>query len=191
MLIAVPLAVRKAVILGSALVAILASAAVSQPSTVVLVRHGEKAVEPSNDPPLSAAGQQRAQDLLKALSDAKVSAIITTQFERTKMTAKPLADSLHVTPTVVSGSSLKAQIDTIASKVKNAKKGATVLVVGHSNTLALIIAALGGPKMPELCDAEYSNLFVLEMGEPGSAKLIRGHFGAADVANAGSCRMAP
>ena len=174
-----------------ALVATATSAALSQPSTVVLVRHGEKALEPPNDPPLSPAGQQRARDLVKALADAHVTTIITTQFERTKLTAKPLADSLHVTPAVVAVANLKAQIDTIAARVKGAKKGSTVLVVGHSNTIPLIIAALGGPKMPDLCDAEYSNLFVLEMGDAGSAKLIRGHFGAGDVANAGNCRMTP
>jgi broad specificity phosphatase PhoE len=191
MLIAVPSVIKKSLFLASALVSVTTSAAVSQPSTVVLVRHGEKAVEPPSDPPLSAAGQQRARDLLKALGDAKVSTIITTQFARTKLTAKPLADSMHVSPFVVSTPNMKAQIDSIAAAVKSAKKGSTVLVVGHSNTIPLIIAALGGPKMPDLCDAEYSNLFVLEMGESGSTKLIRGHFGAADVANAGSCRMTP
>ena len=180
-------AVRKSLI-ASALVATATSAALSQPSTVVLVRHGEKATDPASDPPLSAAGQQRARDLLQVLADAKVSAIITTQLARTKDTAKPLADSVHETLIVVATGNMKAHVDSVVSKVKNAKKGSTVLVVGHSNTVPLIIAALGGPKMPDLCDAEYSNLFVLEMGE--SARLIRGHFGAADPADAGSCRMA-
>ena len=179
---------RRSVVIATALVAAAASAAVSQPSTVVLVRHGEKASEPSGDPPLSAAGQQRARDLARALTDAKVGMIVTTQFERTKATAKPLADSLHAVPVIVATGTMKEHIDAIAAKVRSAPKGSTVLVVGHSNTVPLIIAALGGPKMPDLCDAEYSNLFVLEMGE--SSRLIRGHFGAADPPDAGGCRMA-
>ena len=142
---------------------------------------------PPSDPALSAAGQQRARDLAHALADAKVGMIVTTQFERTKATAKPLADSLHATPVIVATGAMKEHIDAVAAKIKSAPKGSTVLVVGHSNTVPLIIAALGGPKMPDLCDAEYSNLFVLEMGEP--SRLIRGHFGAADASDAASCRM--
>jgi broad specificity phosphatase PhoE len=178
----------KSLILASALVALATGAAVSQPSTIVLVRHGEKAMDPPSDPPLSPAGQLRARELMHALADAKVSAIITTQFARTRLTGKPLADSLHVTPVVVATPNLKAQIDSIVGAVKSAKKGSTVLVVGHSNTVPLIIAALGGPKLPDLCDAEYSNLFVLEMSESGSARLIRGHFGATDPPDADGCR---
>lgn len=178
----------KSAVLGSALVALAAGAALSQPSTVILVRHAEKAAMPANDPGLSAAGEQRARDLARALADANVSSIITTQFERTKATAKPLADSLHESPIVVATGEMSAHVAAVAAKVKSAKKGSTVLVVGHSNTIPLIIAALGGPKMPDLCDAEYSHLFVLEMGD--SARLIRGHFGAADPPDAGACRMA-
>lgn len=177
----------KQTVVGSALVAVAAGAALSQPSTVILVRHAEKAATPANDPGLTPAGGQRARDLLRALADAKVSSIITTQFERTKATAKPLADSLHETPIVVATGEMKAHVDAVAEKVKSAKKGSTVLVVGHSNTIPLIIAALGGPKMPDLCDAEYSHLFVLEMSESG-ARLIRSHFGAADPPDADECR---
>lgn len=180
-------AVRQSLLIGTALVLTSASAALSQPATVVLVRHGEKALAPPSDPPLSATGQQRARDLVQVLVDAKVSTIITTQLARTKETAKPLADSLHQTLTIVATGTMKAHVDSIVAKVKSAKKGSTVLVVGHSNTVPLIIAALGGPKMPDLCDAEYSNLFVLEMG--ASTRLIRGHFGAADPADAAACRQ--
>jgi hypothetical protein len=58
--------------------------------------------------------------------------------------------------------------------------GSTALVVGHSNTLASIIAALGGPKLSDLCDGEHSTLFILE--RPGGEKpvsLVRVKYGAA------------
>jgi broad specificity phosphatase PhoE len=182
--------VRKSIILTSALVVATAGAAWSQPSTVILVRHGEKATEPPNDPPLSPAGQQRARDLVRALAGAKVSTIITTQFARTKETAKPLADSSHETPIIIATGNMQEHVDAIAAKVRSAKKGSTVLVVGHSNTIPLIIAALGGPKMPDLCDAEYSHLFVLEMSESAKATLIRGTFGSPDPPDADECRRA-
>jgi broad specificity phosphatase PhoE len=178
----------KTLVVGIALVAAAASASFAQPSTVILVRHAEKGATPASDPVLTPAGEQRAKDLLRVLADAKVSSIITTQFARTKLTAKPLADSLHSTMTVVATGEMKAHIDSIAAKVKSAKKGSTVLVVGHSNTIPLIISALGGPKMLDLCDAEYSHLFVLEMSEVGKANLIRGTYGASDPPDAARCR---
>ncbi len=65
--------------------------------------------------------------------------------------------------------------------------GSVVLVVGHSNTVPSIIAALGGPKLADLCDSAYSNLFVLVLGEPGGARLIRSRFGDADPAADPAC----
>jgi len=57
------------------------------PAPVLLVRHAEKAAEPADDPPLTAAGAERAQALATALQDAGVTAIITTQLRRTRETA--------------------------------------------------------------------------------------------------------
>ncbi|HEY4658820.1 MAG TPA: hypothetical protein VIH11_04850, partial [Gemmatimonadaceae bacterium] len=64
--------------------------------------------------------------------------------------------------------------------------GQTVLVVGHSNTVGAIIAALGGPRVPDLCDTQYSNLFTLVI-EGSSAKLIRASYGAPSPDPAASC----
>src|SRR3954469_22249177 len=78
-----------------------AGAALAQPSTIILVRHAEKATAPANDPALTAAGEQRARDLMTALTDARVTAVITTQFQRTQLTAKPLAESAKIAPMIV------------------------------------------------------------------------------------------
>jgi hypothetical protein len=61
-----------------------------------------------------------------------------------------------------------------------------VLVVGHSNTVPKIIAALGGPQMPEICETQFGNLFVLEPA-PAGARLVRSLYGAADPPNAPGC----
>jgi broad specificity phosphatase PhoE len=151
-------------------VAVAAHALQAQPSTVILVRHAEKAATPANDPALTPAGVQRAVDLAAALSDAHVTAIITTQLERVKATAKPIADAAKVTPVIASR-----------------KPGDVVLVVGHSNTIPAIIAALGGPRMPDLCDAQYSGLFVLQMRANGPPSFVRGKYGAADSPDSDAC----
>jgi len=63
-----------------------------------------------------------------------------------------------------------------------------VLVVGHSNTIPAIIAALGGPRMPDLCDPEYAGLYVLIIRANGTVSLARASYGAADPPDAAACR---
>jgi len=171
-----------------AALAIMASAAFAQPSTVILVRHAEKATAPASDPVLSPAGEQRALDLARTLAGARVTTIITTQFKRTQMTAKPLADSANLTPIVIAASGdPKVHATAIAAKVRSSPRGSTVLVVGHSNTVPAIIAALGGPKLADICDAVYSNLFVLELPSTGQPKLIKAKYGGADGPEVENC----
>jgi broad specificity phosphatase PhoE len=167
-----------------AIVALLAfsSLASAQPATVIVVRHAERATAPANDPVLTPAGAARAEALRAVLSDAGVSAIVTTHLQRTQLTAKPLADSLGLPVTVVrAGSPLQAHLDSVAAVVRRQPSGSVVLVVGHSNTVPGIIATLGGPRMPDLCDSQYASLFVLNMSGTGSPRLIRATFGAADA----------
>ncbi|HVX38374.1 MAG TPA: phosphoglycerate mutase family protein [Gemmatimonadaceae bacterium] len=171
--------------LGAALLllAVATAAASGQASTtVILVRHAEKAATPANDPPLTSAGQARAKALAAALRDAGVDAIITTQFTRTRETAAPTAVALHLTPEVVAATG-KTHVQDVAAAVRR-HPGHTVLVVGHGNTVAEIIAALGGPAIPDLCDAEYDGLFILTIPPAGKPALVRAKYGAAsDVAS--------
>lgn len=154
----------------------------AQPSTVIVVRHAERATAPANDPVLTPAGVARAEALRAVLADAGVSAIITTHLQRTQLTAKPLADSLGLAPTIVrAGSPVQAHLDSVAAAVRRQPSGSVVLVVGHSNTVPGIIATLGGPRMPDLCDSQYASLFVLNMSGTGAPRLIRASFGAPDT----------
>jgi hypothetical protein len=66
-------------------------------------------------------------------------------------------------------------------------KGNAVLVVGHSNTVSLIVAALGGPRFPELCDAQYAGLYIVRVPAHGAASLVRAQYGAPDPPDAASC----
>ncbi len=159
----------------------------AQDRTVILVRHAEKAA-PDGDPRLSAAGQARATALAAALAGARVSAIITTQYQRTQATAAPTAASAGVTPEIVpTGTAVPAHAAAVAAAVWRYPPGAVILVVGHSNTIPPIIAALGGPRLPDLCDPEYATLFILTLPRAGPARLIRASYGAADTVAAG-CR---
>jgi broad specificity phosphatase PhoE len=147
-------------------------------TTVVLVRHAEKAAEPAADPPLTAEGAARAQALVEAVRGMPVTAIISTDFVRTRSTAAPLAARLGLTPEIVDAR-LRDHARLVAEGVLARHRGETVVVVGHSNTVPDIVAALGATRPPPICDAEYDNLYVVRVPPSGSATVERRRYGAA------------
>jgi broad specificity phosphatase PhoE len=156
------------------------------PTVVVVVRHAEKAATPANDPPLTDAGAARARALAALLADANVQSVISTPLLRARETARPTAEAHGLAiETVALAATVSEHAAAVASAVRK-HRGKTVLVVGHSNTVAAIIAALGGPRMPDLCDTQYSNVFTLVLDGP-SARLIRGSYGARSPDPAMSC----
>ena len=170
--------------LALALLLLAPAAARAQATTVVLVRHAEKAPTPANDPLLSDAGQARAGALAEALADAQVQAVIVTPYQRTRLTAQPLLDKRGLAPQVVTIT--PTHVADVARAVRE-HKGQVVLVVGHSNTIPAIVGALGGPKLPDLCDAQYAQLFTLVIPEQGTPSLVRSQYGAPDAPAAGDC----
>jgi phosphohistidine phosphatase SixA len=170
------------------------TAAAQAPSTgdklVFIVRHAEKASATDPDSPLSDAGQARAVALAAALRDAGVTDILVTARKRTQQTAAPLAAARELTAHVVPfGASTPEHVASVAAAARAATGGA-VLIVGHSNTVNLIVTALGGPRLPELCDAEYDNLFIVRVAASGLATMVRAHYGVADPATAATCAAA-
>ena len=60
-------------------------------TTVILVRHAEKKIEPANpDPDLAPEGVERAQEIARVFGDAGINAIYATQYKRTQQTVKRL-----------------------------------------------------------------------------------------------------
>ncbi|MEO8199272.1 MAG: histidine phosphatase family protein [Gemmatimonadota bacterium] len=160
----------------------------AQASTIILARHAEKAA-PSGDPGLTLPGQQRALDLAQALAKVHLTTVITTQLKRTRLTAEPAAQAADLPPIVIPATgNTNADAMAVAHAIDELPSGSVVLVVGHSNTLGPIIAALGGPRIPDLCDAEYSTLLILTRpGGEEKPSLIRSRFGAAEPPEADRC----
>jgi len=145
---------------------------------VVLVRHAEKAVTPPNDPELDALGIARAQALADVLEDLDVSHVITSQYRRTVATAEPLISrtgaSHQQIPAGLSDEALQAVVDAVDSR----PAGESVLIVGHSNTIPSLVAALGGTRYPDLEEHEYDSIFLLQIDSEGNVRTVRLRFGA-------------
>jgi probable phosphoglycerate mutase len=158
----------KGAILAGLIVATTATSALAQ-TTIFLVRHAERADSGAggmaSDPGLSAAGRARAARLAAMLKDTKLTAVFATEFKRTQQTAAPTAKAQHLTVSTVPADETSA----LANKLKAAT--GSVLVVGHSNTVPEVMAALGVTPPVKIDDAEFDNLFIVVTGTP--PRLVR------------------
>lgn len=148
-------------------------------TTIILVRHAEKAAVPGSDPPLSSAGEARSLALLDALRDAGVGAVIVTQLQRTRLTAALLTAHLGLVPEVVpAGGDVPEHARRVAATVLERHAGRTVLVVGHSNTIPAIVQALGGGEIPPIADDRYDDVYVVIRPVEGSVRRLTFRYGA-------------
>ncbi len=146
----------------------------SKPTTVILVRHAEKAAEGGDNPALSEQGRKRANALRHALEKARVSAIYATQYQRTQQTVQPLADALKIPVTQIDAADAKK----LVAQIREKHRGETVVVAGHSNTVPGLIKALGASDAPAIADGDYDNLFVVTFAENTPAQLLHLRYGA-------------
>jgi len=162
-------------VLGAVVVFAVLSTFSRSVTTVILIRHAEKIIDPNNaDPDLSPAGQARAQELVRMFGDAGINAIYATQYKRTQQTVKPLADKLGL-PVVQINSKSTAEL---VSQIRSQHGGQVVFIAGHNSTVPEIVSALGGPQYPVIPESEYDNLYIVTVYRLGKAKVVRMKYGA-------------
>src|SRR5678815_106656 len=100
-------------------------------TTVILVRHAEKKIEPNNqDPDLAPEGVERAQEIARVFGEAGINAIYATQYKRTQQTVKPLADRTGVAVTVLDAKDTNG----LLKQIQTAHRGQTVFIAAVSYT---------------------------------------------------------
>ncbi len=161
--------------LVAALFAASLAAAPHPVTTVILVRHAEKASQ-EDDSPLTAAGMERAKELARVLAGVKVDAIYTTQFRRVQDTAIPVAEALGLTPIVRDTGATYAT--DLARHILTENRGQTVLVVGHSNTTIAMLKALGATDASPMPESQFDNLFVLTDVNGAAPRVVALRYGA-------------
>ena len=144
----------------------------SAAQSVILVRHAERADMAAGgapsmaaDPSLSREGLARAERLAAMLRSAEIRAIFVTQFRRTQQTAAPLAAALGLTPVVIQADDQAALLAQL-----RAVKG-HALVVGHSNTVPAVTAALSDTPAVPIADDDFGNLWIVPTA--GTPRVLR------------------
>jgi phosphohistidine phosphatase SixA len=157
-------------------------------TTVILVRHAEKNIDPNNpDVDLSPAGQARAQEIVRMFGEPGINTIYATQYKRTQHTVKPLAYKLGLTVNQVNS---KNTAD-LAAQIRAQHSGQVIFIAGHNNTVPEIVAALGGPTFPVIPETEFDNLYIVTVYRTGKAKVVKLKYGTASPAGGGSGTMVP
>jgi broad specificity phosphatase PhoE len=144
-------------------------------TTIVLIRHAEKQLGAISDAPLSPPGEVRAARLAQMFGDAaalgRVQKIYVTDTRRTQQTAAGVAQRLGITPVVVEG---KSDSKALARRVLNENRGGRVLVVGHSNTVPEIVAALTGESgVPPIDDEQFDTMYIVTVPTIGRASVLQ------------------
>ena len=144
-------------------------------TTVIVLRHAEKATESNDDsvPLKDPEGLARAATLAQVAERAGVTVIYVTQALRTQQTAAPLATNRGITPIQFDSGDVDGLInDVLASR----NRGRVIVIVGHSNTVPIIVERLGGGTVT--VGNQFDNLFVLTLNRWSGAKLIQATYGA-------------
>lgn len=155
------------------LLAVLLGGCATQPArdsgaAFVLVRHAEKIDDGSKDPPLSVAGEARARALAALLESAPLRAAYATGYRRTQATARPSAQTHSLQ--VITYDANRSTAD-FATQLRRDHRDGTVLVVGHSNTVPALAAALCGCSVAPMDDAEFDRRITVSVASDGKAML--------------------
>ncbi|MBT7275744.1 MAG: histidine phosphatase family protein [Woeseiaceae bacterium] len=148
-------------------------------TTIIFVRHAEKDLSVKDDPELTEDGQRRAFELTRQMKDADVvagiDAIYSTPFKRNVATVEPLSKLLELPINLYD----KNDYESVLENILDNHKGKIILVVGHSDTLANLMAELGASKsVPTIADNEYDNIYIVSIPWFGKTKTIRLRYGA-------------
>lgn len=126
----------------------------TQVPTIFVSRHMRK--DEGDDPALSSAGAADAVVLAERLRNAGIAAIFVTPTRRSRETGAPVAKA--------TGAPIETYDprDNAALARRVAVIPGSVLIVGHSNTVPAIVAAVGGSPPGPMSEEDFGRLFAVE-----------------------------
>lgn len=143
---------------------------------IFALRHADRVSE--NIDALSDKGKVRAELLARMLAQSGIRNAYCSDAKRTQDTVAPLEAApgvqlkVHVVP--VGSSGTNGHVQAIVTALNALPADSTAAVIGHSNTIDLVIKALTNKVIAPIGPNEFDKLFVLSIpaGSP-SLKLLR------------------
>ena len=129
------------------------------------IRHAEKDATnlSDKDPLLTEQGIKRAENWAKVFEEIPFDLIYSSDYNRTKSTAKIIADSQKKEVQLYNSKKLNDE------KFQEKTKGKIVLIVGHSNSNPEFVNhILGREKYQELSEENYGSLFIVNVSKDGT-----------------------
>ena len=138
-------------------------------TTYYFIRNAEKlrVDKTERNPNLNLKGFKRAEAWKEVFSNISFDAIYSTDYTRTKLTAKPTADSKNL-PILIYNPR-----DMYSKAFQNQTKGKTILVVGHSNTTNVFAnKVIGFDKYQGIKDNNNSNLYIVTLTDKKASSVL-------------------
>jgi len=123
--------------------------------TLYLVRHAEKQQDGSDDPALTHAGEMRSQQLANWLKDKEIEVIWSSDYQRTRNTARPVLKQLGLSLDLYDPGEQAGFARNLLAGQNNA------LVVGHSNTIPELARLLCECTITDMDESEHDRLIVI------------------------------
>ena len=125
--------------------------------TLYLVRHAEKQLDGSRDPVLTEAGKHRAEQLADWIQDKDIKEIWSSDYHRTRDTAKPLLSKLGLELSVYDPGKQENLVKKLLANQNNA------LIVGHSNTIPELARLICVCFIADMDESEHDRLIVISI----------------------------
>lgn len=136
-----------------------------QPAATFYVMRHLNTPAGATDPDLTPEGQRNAELLANQFPNEPPASIFVSNTKRAQQTAAPLAAKLGLTPRVYVPGDTAALIDEVM------KEPPPVLIVGHSNTVPDIIAALRGRRPEPLTYEDFGDIWRISGDRPTTTRL--------------------
>lgn len=143
-------------------------------ATFFCVRHAEKTKD-KEDPDLTESGYARANTLAHVLRDVKLDAVYSTEFKRTKETARPSAESNGLN--IISYS--HKEPTAFSEELRTKYPAGNVLIVGHSNSTPTLVNHLTkNETYQKLDESQYDKIYVVKIDSNGNSNVSLLNYGS-------------
>ena len=133
-----------------------ALAAVQAQEAVYLIRHAEQVLDVA-DPPLTDAGQQRANAWADILRDAEIKVVYISKKRRTKQTGEPIAQALNIPLETMT----RRDVAGLVERLRTRHADDAALIVSHSRTIPKLLKEFGHLEDVTIERDDYDNLFIV------------------------------